>query len=61
MPARPVAGWTAPPTPRAKPADAQAFNPVQAWTTLFGNIAGLQRQAWANALAATTPKRSNDN
>ena len=58
VPARQVTGWTAP-SNRA-PVDVKAFNPIEAWTTLFGNLAELQRKAWTDALGATSARRPND-
>jgi hypothetical protein len=42
------------------PVDVKAFNPIEAWTTLFGNLAELQRKAWTDAFGATGARRPND-
>ena len=55
VPARQVTGWTVP----SNGAPTKTLNAVQAWTELFGSFAGLQRQAWANALTAAGVRRPN--
>jgi hypothetical protein len=56
-----VAAWTSPSAPRATGVEGSAFNPVQAWATLVGDLVSLQREAWENALGATRPQRPTDN
>jgi hypothetical protein len=51
VPARQVTGWTAP--SNGASVDVKAFNPLEAWITLVGNLAELQRKAWSSALGAT--------